>query len=319
MKLIYAVDVALLALVLYMYYPSPSLPPRVKNWQSRGTFFNYKEFKIFNIDEVGQGGNEEILICLHGFPTSSYDWVKVHGEILKLFGRVIFLDFLGYGFSDKPRHHTYSILEQADIVESLLTFNGISHYHILAHDVGNTVGLELLARQKKNSALKIKSFTMMNGGIFPETNNPRPIQKILLIPILGCVISKLGFYQLFRFTFGETFGSNKPTDEDYKDFWSLMEQQHGTGISHRLLKFIPERTTYKDRWVGALKKTSLPVLFIYGPADPINTTPFIDHYMKLVPQHKISVLGENIGHYPQWEDPENVMQEYKKFLKNILP
>lgn len=318
MKVIYAVDVVLLGLVIYMYYPVPSLSPRVKSWQSKGMFFNYKEFKIFNIDEVGQGGNDDVLICLHGFPTSSYDWIKVHDSILKLFGRVIFLDFLGYGFSDKPRHHKYSILEQADIVEALLAFNSINQFHILAHDIGNTVGLELLARQHKRNSMKIMSFTMMNGGIFPETNHPRPIQRILLLPFLGSLISKIGFFHLFRFTFGEVFGKNKPTEDDFKDFWSLMEQQHGTGISNRLLQFIPERTIYKHRWVGALKKATLPVLFIYGPADPINTKPFIEHYKKLVPQHQFHLLGNQVGHYPQWEDPENVIRAYKQFLKDIL-
>ena len=55
-------------------------------------------------------------------------------------------DFLGFGFSDKPRNYPYSILDQADLLEALLREKGITHVHIISHDYGDTVAQELLAR-----------------------------------------------------------------------------------------------------------------------------------------------------------------------------
>ena len=56
------------------------------------------------------------------------------------------LDFLGFGFSDKPENHTYTISEQAIVVEALLLNLGVKSCHILSHDYGDTVALEILAR-----------------------------------------------------------------------------------------------------------------------------------------------------------------------------
>jgi len=40
--------------------------------------------------------------------------------------------FLGFGFSDKPLHHTYSIMEQADIAEAVVGKLGLGRFHVLA-------------------------------------------------------------------------------------------------------------------------------------------------------------------------------------------
>lgn len=55
----------------------------------------------------------------------------------------------GYGFSDKPRGlepSPYTIHTDADVAEQLLAHLGVTSAHVLAHDVGDTVAQELLAR-----------------------------------------------------------------------------------------------------------------------------------------------------------------------------
>ena len=40
----------------------------------------------------------------------------------------------------------YTVMEQATLQEAFLTYLGIQKVHILAHDVGDTVALEMIAR-----------------------------------------------------------------------------------------------------------------------------------------------------------------------------
>lgn len=75
--------------------------------------------------------------------------------------RVITLDMLGFGFSAKP-NAPYSILRQADLFEARLRELGIGEYHVLAHDYGDTVAQELLAR--KSVSPRILSMCFLNGG-----------------------------------------------------------------------------------------------------------------------------------------------------------
>nr|KAF6469910.1 mesoderm specific transcript [Molossus molossus] len=190
------VQVGLLAVPLlaaYLHIPPPQLSPALHSWKSSGKFFTYKGLRIFYQDSVGVVGSPEIVVLLHGFPTSSYDWYKIWEGLTLRFHRVIALDFLGFGFSDKPRPHHYSIFEQASIVEALLRHLGLQNrrVNLLSHDYGDIVAQELLYRFKQNRSgrLTIKSLCLSNGGIFPETHRPLLLQKLLkdgglLSPIL---------------------------------------------------------------------------------------------------------------------------------------
>ena len=101
---------------------------------------------------------------VHGFPTSSWDWQKVWDALSHSY-QLIAPDLIGFGYSDKPSGYPYSMFDQADLIEQLLTHLGILNYDILAHDVGDTVAQELLARQWERKAANIRSCCLLNGGL----------------------------------------------------------------------------------------------------------------------------------------------------------
>src|SRR5438876_4057406 len=78
------------------------------------------------------------LTLLHGFPTSSWDWAKVAPALARRF-RLLCFDFLGFGDSDKPRGHRYSIFEQSDLTETLWRRYEVGDTAVVAHDYGATV------------------------------------------------------------------------------------------------------------------------------------------------------------------------------------
>ncbi|XP_050411711.1 mesoderm-specific transcript protein [Patella vulgata] len=307
-------------LSIYFYYPPPTLSSDLKEWLNKGDFINFQDNKIFYIDSKGNG-QASTLICLHGFPSSSYDWKKVMDGLEQKFSRVIVLDFLGFGFSEKPITHKYKIAEQADITLSLLSYLQVTEVHILSHDYGDTVALELLARYNKDGRvgenIQLKSLSMLNGAIFLETHHPRILQKILQYPVIGPIGASVIFYQLFNKGFGEIFGSNQPNAEEMWDFWTVLRYDNGNAALSSIIEFLPERKEYNERWVGALKNTQLPVQMIYGPADPVNPPKFIQHYRETVPQHEIVELEKHIGHYPHWEDPVNVLKTFYLFIDKL--
>lgn len=76
-----------------------------------------------------------------------------------------------------------------------------------------------------------------------------------------------------------------------------------------------EREEYGNIWYDALNETSLPVLFIYGPADPINPRSKFTRKLRTdLPRVKLSVLSDFVGHYPHYEDSFTVFQLIKSFL-----
>ncbi|TGN00545.1 alpha/beta fold hydrolase [Leptospira yasudae] len=278
----------------------------LEEWKRSGSTVAYQNWKIF-FKEEGKGEN---LLLIHGFPTASYDWEKIWKPLSKK-RRLIASDLLGFGFSSKPEID-YSIFLQADIIEKLLSDKKISEVKILAHDLGDTVAQELLARfidRKKSKAkgLKIKSVTLLNGGIFPESHRPRFIQKLLNSPI-GWILSRLMNRKSFQKSFAAVFGQNtKPSQEELDRFWELVASDGGTKIAHKLIRYIEERKTNRERWVGAILNSPVPVRMINGVDDPVSGAHLIQRFRELSPSADIVEL-KGIGHYPQVEAADRILK-----------
>ena len=298
-----------------MRAPSPlrmTTSAELDAWQQRGRRFAFGTHRIFYRDE----GAGEALVCIHGFPTASWDWHRLWPELTRRW-RVVAPDMLGFGFSDKPRAHAYSIAEQASLHEQLLASLGIGAVDVLAHDYGDTVAQELLARfeERRSGAapgLELRSVCFLNGGLFPEVHRARFIQKLLagpLGPLVGRWLSRRGFARSFSAIFG---AGTRPSAAELADFWTLVEAGGGARISHRLLHYLEERRRWRERWVGVLATTSVPLRFINGADDPVSGRHMADRYRALVPRPDVVIL-EGIGHYPQVEAPEEVLAAFTEF------
>src|SRR5687768_6973327 len=116
------------------------------DWKQSGKYFDYKGLSIFYRQSRA---SDEVLLCLHGFPTSSFDYHKIWDKLAEKFA-VLSFDLIGYGFSAKPVNFDYTTFNQADLLQALLGNLKIKRVHILAHDYGNTMTQELLARAEEN-------------------------------------------------------------------------------------------------------------------------------------------------------------------------
>lgn len=286
---------------------------KINEWKAKGAFFNFESHEIFYVSK----GEGPTLLLLHGFPTSSYDWYKVHEQLSASY-RVICFDMLGYGFSDKPIENNYSIFQQANLVESLMAYLNLTSCYVLAHDKGDTVVNELIARQNEEElSFKIHSCCLLNGGLFPGIHKPRPVQWALMTPI-GKYISRLYTFGMFKKTFNKIFGPKSRADEDeLVKLWTLMNHKDGMKIFHLLIHYMQDRIDNEERWLTALQETTIPLRLIDGAFDPISGEHMAKHYEKVIKNPDV-VLLPNIGHYPQLEAPELVLEHFHEFMHSVL-
>ncbi|WP_150910161.1 alpha/beta fold hydrolase [Marinobacter halotolerans] len=286
-----------------------------EDWKARGVYRKINGYNLFLVDE-GDPGQETILL-IHGFPTSSWDWHPVWATLAKRY-RLVAMDMLGFGFSDKPSEHQYSIHEQADLVEDLVRVLGLERFHVLAHDYGDTVAQELLARQNAgDGAGQWLSVCFLNGGLFPEVHRALLTQKLLLSP-LGWLFNKLSNKRKFDSAFSRVFGPNtKPSAKELDDFWSLVTYNDGKHIFHNLITYMNDRKRHRERWVEAIRQSTVPVALINGSVDPVSGAHMVARFRELeLPLAWLEQL-EDIGHYPQVEAPLRVSESYLKFLEQI--
>ncbi len=289
------------------------LSPRA--WLERGHFSQLLGRSLFCVDSGDL--DKPAILLIHGFPTSSWDWVSIW-EQLRSSHRLVAMDLLGFGFSDKPNPHRYSIVEQADLCEALVRDRKLVSFHVLAHDYGDTVAQELLARQNNGGgAGRWCSVCFLNGGLFPETHRARLIQKLLLSP-LGPLVNSLLNERAFDRSFSAVFGARtRPSAEDLDAFWSLIEHNDGKHVFHNLITYMTDRKIHRERWVGALQRSVVPIGLINGSVDPVSGAHMVARYREIVsPDHFIVELPE-IGHYPQVEAPQAVLAAYRRFLRQL--
>jgi pimeloyl-ACP methyl ester carboxylesterase len=278
-------------------------------WHARGHRYVHRGHPVFYAEE----GSGPALLLIHGFPTASWDWTPIWTGLTGRF-RVIAPDLLGFGFSAKPGGYEYSIMDQAQLCSGLLAERGVHEADVLAHDYGDTVAQELLARANEgNAPLALRSVCFLNGGLFPETHRPRPIQRLLISP-LGPLVARLLNRSSFGRSFSAVFGpQTRPGPEEIDAFWRLIVENDGLRVMHRLIRYMSERRTHRERWVGALQRTRVPLRVIDGAADPVSGAHMAARYRELVPDPDVVLLPE-IGHYPQVEAPAAVLAAYLAFV-----
>ena len=250
------------------------------------------------------------LLLIHGYPTASYDWIRVWARLAERYS-LYALDMLGFGLSEKPRNASYPIALQADICQALLGDAGVAQAHVLAHDYGDTVAQELLAREREGR-IRLASMVFLNGGLFPETHRPRPIQTLLATPVLGPLLARAMSYPKFEATMLSISGHRPPTREELSDLWSLIEREDGRRALARLISYMEQRRRNRPRWVGALVESTVPRRLICGAVDPVSGAHLAQRYRELVPDPDVVVL-EGVGHYPHLEEHDRVVDEYLRF------
>ncbi|WDI30226.1 alpha/beta hydrolase [Hyphococcus flavus] len=288
----------------------------VDKWREEARRMEFSGHSIAWWTSADPNNEKPWLLLIHGFPTSSWDWSGMWPELAQHFNLAA-LDMLGFGLSDKPTNIKYSIFNQADLQEALLEHFSVSEAHLFVHDYGNTVAQELLARaNEKSLSFAIKSIVFLNGGLFPEQHRARPIQKLALTPLGPLLGSQMSRNKL-RKAFDGIFGVNtKATDEEIDAHWSLFEEGGGKKIFHKLMQYIPERKANRERWVGALQETHIPMRLIDGGADPVSGKHMYEHYLELVPNAD-AILFEDIGHYPHTEAPDRVTHAFFDFHRKL--
>jgi pimeloyl-ACP methyl ester carboxylesterase len=288
----------------------------VRAWQERGSDEEFRGRRIYLFARRGAG---PLLLFLHGFPSSSYDWRALLE--LETEHAVLAPDFLGFGLSEKPRDHTYTLHWQADLVEDLVRRHGDSLHEagrsspsaaerprifLVAHDMGTSVATELMARDLEGSLeMEVTGGLLLNGSMVQDAASPTLGQRLLRSAV-GPLFSRLSSERFFRQQFGSIFSPEHPlTDEEAEDQWALICAGGGRTLAHKTIRYMEERFRHAERWHGALRSWPKPLSLAWGMLDPVATTNVLEAVLELRPQAPVTRF-EDLGHYPQIEDPEQV-------------
>ena len=293
----------------------------LERWKSDGQYFDYLGFDVFYRKE----GSGPTLLLIHGYPFNSWDWVRLWDRLTDRF-TVIAPDMLGMGFSDKPAKYEYTVHDHADMHEALLSELGLGSAHVLAHDLGDSVGQEMLARhefgQQAYGALRIESITWLNGGLFNEAYTPRLRQKALSRTPLGDMLSPLqatpGVPALDRTHPQRVVRAGDQTDATDARPVSpdpRVQRRQAGDTQGRQVRQRPLRASESVGPGDAANRH--PDAADRRPVDPNSGRHMAQRYLEVIPNPDVVMLDDKIGHWPQIEAPDAVLENFLAHVESV--
>ena len=287
-------------------------------WEAIGTQRRLGDHDVFTIDAPAIGPERhEPLLILHGFPTSSFDYAAVL-DGLRAGRRVLLLDGLGYGLSSKPDIR-YTMALQADLAAAYVAELGLDRLALLTHDMGDTVGGELLARRAEGAwPVEITQRVLTNGSIYIAQAHLTDGQQLLLslpdeklpatMPVNAASLTKS-----LRDTFSphSTLPEAGSRDDPLPPTVEQILHNDGHLVLTRLIRYIEERRQHERRFTGAIEADPSPLHIVWGLDDPIAVPSMVDTLCEARPDATVARL-DRVGHYPMVEDPG-------RFLEAVLP
>lgn len=284
------------------------LSASIRDWQGRGRMTTINSRSIFVTDS---GSGSVPLVLIHGFPGSSHDWSSL---VPLLPGRVITLDLPGYGFSEKDPLASYTLFEQADVVEGVLEQLGVASCVLVGHDMGDTVTAELAARGNAGElAFTIEQIVLTNGSIFIDLAQLTRGQRLTLrTPNRASPFSMPNV--MLRHSLLESFTATAPPPPGaVDDLIAMIRLDRGDRLMPKLIRYIEERRVHQDRWTAGFVDYAGPLTLIWGEEDPIAVLPMTDRMQRLRPSTTVVRLA-GVGHWTSIEAPEQLAAELRQLL-----
>ena len=279
----------------------------VTEWEARGQRITVDGLEVFVLDAPATAPETgDPLLILHGFPTCSFDWRGVIEPVRAAGRRVVLFDFLGFGLSDKPDVR-YSIRGYADTAEAVARSTGLERVVLATHDLGDSVGGEILARSLEQSLeFEVTNRIITNGSIYMDLVQLTAGQQMLLAApddIIDLAAAGIDPGDGFKGGVAGTFA--RPADvsgEELTAQWELASYHDGHKLLARTIRYIEDRRAEERRFTGAIEDHPSPLHIIWGKLDPVAVYPMATRLHEIRSEAPLVML-EDIGHYPMVEDP----------------
>ena len=208
---------------------------------------------------AGDDADAVWLTLLPGFPEGSYGWAQVDRMLGDGLGPRLYVEPVGQGDSDKPRHYSYSTVERANLVEALWRHHGVRRTVVVTFDYTSLAMLELLRRQLeltrsgRTATPVITAVFMVNGGLFADAQT-HPWQGTPLLRSPLGALAMWGTQRSPRRLDGSLIRARiyargyRPTPQELAELRSAILRRDGAAFMHNAAGFVGEHHRNAQRW-----------------------------------------------------------------------
>lgn len=258
-------------------------------------------------------GSGPAFVLLHGFPDNARIYDRVIPQLVAAGRRVVAIDFLGFGRSDKPGNAVYSFPQQLGDLEAVVEALKLDSIITVGHDAGGPTAINFALKHPDRTAGVI----LMNVfyGASPDLRVPELIE-LFSTKSLGALhrhflMSPAQFGWLIDFQRGLLEEGLKAEQKAiYESFLAPLIEENftqqpsaGLAFAHMTSQLNDEITANEARIVS-LRRSDVPFRLIWGGADPYLHRGVAEHLRSQVKSGALHVI--NAGHWPQIDAPDEV-------------
>lgn len=250
------------------------------------------------------------VVLIHGTPSHAFLWRAVLPALVKAGYRVLALDMLGYGQSERPLDQDTSVAAQAVLLDQLLDAWHLADANIVGHDIGGAVALIL------------------------ATTHPEHVSTLTLIDTVS--------YDSWPSATWRTIIENHLQDYaamPIAEFRAMMERQLRMTVFHKELMsgtvleaylapllsdlgkqsfFLHQVQHYDSRYTEAimpeLPGLTMPVQIIWGAADEWQPVQYAHRLQQDIPTANLTIVP-HAGHFLMEDAPDQVTKVIRQFLR----
>ncbi len=263
-----------------------------KDYPFASNYLSLTGGRLHYIDE----GTGPVIVMVHGNPTWSYYYRHLIAHFQQSH-RVIALDHMGCGLSDKPPHYPYCLAQHIENLGRLLKHLGIDRFSLIVHDWGGAIGFGYAVQHLD----QIEKITLMNTAAFRSTRLPWRI-RLCRLPIIGEILVR----QLNGFAGPACFMAveKKLSAETIKGYLAPYNNWHNRVAIARFVEDIPMHQKHRsyaglvaiENSLLLLRERNIPLLILWGGKDFCFNDHFYKEWQSRFPEAESHYFKDG-GHY----------------------
>ena len=262
------------------------------------------------VDEGPRDG--EPVLCVHGNPTWSFIWRRLIRELSPL-RRVIAVDHIGCGFSDKPQEYPYRLAQHVTNLRRLIESLDLRNITLVGHDWGGCIGMGAATEVPDRFA----RFVLLNTGAFRSQRIPLRI-AVCRIPLLGPLALR-GFNAFSRAALSMAVARQPLSAAAKRGLLAPYDSWVNRVAVSSFVQDIPLRPSHPSYATlaaiedGLVQFRDRPMLLLWGAKDWCFTLDFHREFQRRFPQ-AVSHIIADAGHYVFEDAAEEVAHSVREFL-----
>jgi pimeloyl-ACP methyl ester carboxylesterase len=257
----------------------------------RGRYTEVEGMKLYYIEE----GAGFPLVLIHGFMSCSEDFSRIIHRLSRN-NKVLAVDLIGFGHSDKRNELNYSKKNMAAVVHKFMKSKGYKKYNVLGHSMGGGVALNLAYFNPEN----VKSLILVDSVGYIKKR--RPVMSIFLIEhfFKSYFLQKL----FYRFCF---YKKSNLSENKFNQIFCINSRIP----AETLLSF--SRNDDSETIEGNARGICCPTLILWGKHDRVTPVESGSRFNRDIAGSRL-ILFEESGHLPYVEEEEKFISAIEEFL-----